>query len=99
MFFDLDLRGDALPPKTLCLTYDDGPGQTEGVGPGPKTAELGHYLAERGIAATFFVIGRHVRAYPGIVARLRAGGHIVANHTDTHPTLVSFVRDGGDVGE
>ena len=99
MFFDLDLRGDALPPKTLCLTYDDGPGRTEGGGPGPQTAELGHFLAERGIPATFFVIGAHVRANPGIVARLRAGGHLVANHTDTHPTLVSFVRDGGDVAE
>ena len=97
MFFDLDLQGDALPPKTLCLTYNDGPGQTEGDGPGPKTPELGHFLAERGISATFFVLGTHVRAHPGIVARLRAGGHIVANHTDTHPTLVSFVRDGGDV--
>ena len=97
MFFDLDLRGDALPPKTLCLTYDDGPGRTDGTGPGPKTVELGDYLAGRGIAATFFVIGSHVRANPGIVARLRAGGHLVANHTDTHPTLVSFFQGGGDV--
>ena len=97
MFFDLDLMGDTLPPKTLCLTYDDGPGQTEGSGPGPKTAEIGQFLADRGIAATFFVVGDQVRANPGIVARLRAGGHIVANHTDTHPTLVSFVRDQGDV--
>ena len=97
MFFDLDLRGDTLPPKTLCLTYDDGPGRTDGDGPGPKTAELGQFLADRGVAATFFVIGHHVREHPGIVARLRAGGHLIGNHTDTHPTLVSFVRDGGDV--
>ncbi len=89
MFFDLDLRGDALPSKTLCLTYDDGPG--------PKTAELGDYLAERGIAATFFVIGTQVRANPGIIPQLRAGGHLIANHTETHPHLVAFVRDGGDV--
>ena len=97
MFFDLDLTGEALPPKTLCLTFDDGPGRTEGDEPGPRTAEIGQFLAERGIAATFFVIGAHVRAHPGVVARLRAGGHLVGNHTDTHPTLVSFVRDGGDV--
>jgi len=89
MFFDLDLRGDALSPRTLCLTYDDGPG--------PRTAELGDYLAGQGIAATFFLIGSHARAYPEIVARLKAGGHLVGNHTETHPPLVAFARDGGDV--
>ncbi len=89
MFFDLDLRGDALPSKTLCLTYDDGPG--------PMTAELGDYLADEGIAAAFFLIGSHARAYPEVVARLKAGDHMVGNHTDSHPHLVAFTRDGGDV--
>ena len=97
MLFDFDLRGDALPPKTLCLTFDDGPGQTEGDGPGPRTIDLGLYLAEAEIAATFFVVGSHVRANPGIVARLRAMGHLVGNHTDTHPVLANFLRAGGDV--
>ena len=97
MLFDFDLRGDALPPKTLCLTFDDGPGQTVGDGPGPRTIDLGLYLAEAEIAATFFVVGSHVRANPGIIARLRAMGHLVGNHTDTHPVLANFLRAGGDV--
>ena len=97
MLFDFDLRGDALPARTLCLTFDDGPGQTPGDGPGPKTIDLGLYLAECEIAATFFVVGSHVRANPGIVARLRAMGHLVGNHTDTHPVLAKFLRAGGDV--
>ena len=89
MLHDHDLRGVDLPRRTLCLTYDDGPG--------PQTAELGDYLAGRGIAATFFLIGERARAQPEVVAQLRAAGHLVGNHTDTHPTLVSFLRDGGDV--
>ena len=32
MFFDLDIKTDRLPPKTVCLTYDDGPGETHGPG-------------------------------------------------------------------
>ncbi len=51
MFFDQDIIGNRLPPGTICLTYDDGPG--------PETLELGRYLAEQHIPATFFVIGQH----------------------------------------
>jgi len=92
MFFDLDIRGDALPPRTLCLTYDDGPG--------PRTSEIGAFLAARGIAAAFFFIGAHARSFPEVAPRLRSLGHVVGNHTDTHPVLVPFARDGGDaVGE
>ena len=89
MFFDQDLRGDALPPRTICLTFDDGPG--------PRTAAIGEFLAGLKISATFFHMGMHARQFPTTVPRLRASGHLVGNHTDTHPALVSFVRDGGDV--
>lgn len=66
MFFDLDLKGDLLPPRTVCLTYDDGPGATDGPGPGPRTSALGRYLCEQGIPATFFMLGRHVEQHPGL---------------------------------
>jgi peptidoglycan/xylan/chitin deacetylase (PgdA/CDA1 family) len=42
------------PPKTLCLTFDDGPGETIGDGPGPKTLKLAKFLNKNGIRATFF---------------------------------------------
>ncbi len=89
MFFDCDILGDALPPKTLCLTFDDGPG--------PDSGAIAAYLTSQGIAATFFLIGAHARAQPDTVWQIRDGGHLVGNHTETHPTLVSFHRDGGDV--
>ena len=40
---------DTVPAKTLCLTYDDGPGATTGNGPGPRTAQLAEYLHNEGI--------------------------------------------------
>ncbi len=97
MFFDTDLKGDHLPPKTICLTYDDGPGETAGDGPGPRTAELGRYLAGEGVRATFFVVGVHAAAHPDVVRELHARGHLVGNHTWSHPGLVALAAAGGDV--
>jgi peptidoglycan/xylan/chitin deacetylase (PgdA/CDA1 family) len=89
MFFDKDLKGGDLPPKALCLTYDDGPG--------PETLELGRYLFAKGICATFFVIGRHAEERVDVLARLSAWGHRIGNHTYSHPGLVALAEAGGDV--
>jgi len=70
----------ALEPKTLALTYDDGPG--------PRTLELAEFLTQNNITATFFVVGRHVREHREVVAKVAKLGHLIANHTDTHPSLV-----------
>ena len=97
MFLHNDIKGHRLPPRTLCLTYDDGPGETAGTEPGPRTRELARYLADQEIRATFFVVGRHVDAHPGVVEELNALGHIVGNHTMNHPGLVRMAEQGGDV--
>ncbi len=89
MFFDLDIKGDRLAPKTVCLTYDDGPG--------PHTHELGRYLFEQGIGATFFAVGRHAEGHAELLRQLRQWGHLVGNHTYSHPGLVSVATSGGDV--
>jgi len=89
MFFDADIKGLDLPTKTLVLTYDDGPG--------PQTAELGRYLYGEGIAATFFVIGRHAEEWPESLAQLARHGHTIGNHTYSHPGLVSVAEAGEDV--
>jgi peptidoglycan/xylan/chitin deacetylase (PgdA/CDA1 family) len=44
------LNGNALPARTVVLTYDDGPDE--------HTLELARYLNENGVRATFFVNGR-----------------------------------------
>jgi peptidoglycan/xylan/chitin deacetylase (PgdA/CDA1 family) len=97
MFHHRDIKGDRLPRGTLCLTYDDGPGATDGDGPGPHSLELGRYLCEQQIQATFFVVGRHAESHRDILAQLREWGHLIGNHTYNHPGLVSLACAGGDV--
>src|SRR5205085_1368420 len=94
MFFDLDIKADRLAPKTICLTYDDGPGETPSPGPGPRTRGLGRYLFEQGIQATFFMLGQHIERYPSLPRELRAWGHLVGNHTYSHPCLERIERIG-----
>ncbi len=89
MFFDHDINGCDLPPGTLCLTYDDGPGL--------YTEEIGRFLFDNDIEATFFVMGRHAAERPQTLRRLHAWGHLIGNHTYNHPGLVDFVKSGGDV--
>jgi peptidoglycan/xylan/chitin deacetylase (PgdA/CDA1 family) len=97
LFHDQPLHGLSLPEGALCLTFDDGPGATDGTGRGPKTRQLAEYLAEQDIPATFFVCGKHVAEFPHVVERVRSLGHTVANHTQTHPNLEDAVRAGLDV--
>jgi peptidoglycan/xylan/chitin deacetylase (PgdA/CDA1 family) len=97
MFLDRPITGDRLAEGTLCLTFDDGPGRTEGAGPGPRTEELGRFLYDEGVPATFFAVGRFARRYGEVLAALKDCGHLVANHTYDHPSLPAFVARGGDV--
>src|SRR3954467_14915230 len=67
-------------PKQLALTYDDGPND-------PHTLHLLDVLAKHDVKATFFLVGRFVQQRPDIVARIVAEGHVIGNHTQTHPRL------------
>ena len=63
--------------KLVALTFDDGPH--------PKyTAEILDILAEYGVHATFFVIGKNAKEHPDLVRRELAEGHEVGNHTEHH---------------
>jgi len=64
----------------LALTYDDGPND-------PHTLRLLETLAKHGVHATFFLIGRYVEQRPDIALELVNAGHVVGNHTFTHPLL------------
>jgi peptidoglycan/xylan/chitin deacetylase (PgdA/CDA1 family) len=67
--------------KQLALTYDDGPND-------PHTLRLLDVLARYDVHATFFTIGRYVQQRPDIVREIVQAGHIVGNHTFTHPLLI-----------
>ena len=62
------------------LTFDDGPD--------PRyTPQVLDVLAEVGVKATFFCVGRRALAWPEIIRRIAAEGHVVGSHTMTHPDL------------
>ncbi|RKS68045.1 peptidoglycan/xylan/chitin deacetylase (PgdA/CDA1 family) [Motilibacter peucedani] len=71
-----------LDRPVVALTFDDGPSSFR-----PRTLEV---LREHGVPATFFDVGARVRANPHLVAFAAAEGHLVLNHTDTHPRLADL---------
>jgi peptidoglycan/xylan/chitin deacetylase (PgdA/CDA1 family) len=73
--------GNGKKPKELALTYDDGPND-------PHTQKILEVLAKHSVKATFFLIGRFVDQRPDIVRDIVKEGHVVANHTYTHPNLI-----------
>src|SRR6266571_3793638 len=66
--------------RVAYLTFDDGPN------PG-ATEPILDTLAGLGVPASFFMVGEHVRRFPGIARRVVAAGHEVGNHTLRHPKL------------
>jgi peptidoglycan-N-acetylglucosamine deacetylase len=67
--------------RQLALTYDDGPND-------PCTLRLLEVLAKHKIHATFFLIGRYVQQRPEIARQIAECGHVIGNHTFTHPLLI-----------
>ncbi len=62
----------------VALTFDDGPM------PG-STDRVLDTLADLGVVATFFCVGKNVRAHPALLTRIEAEGHAVGSHSLTHP--------------
>ncbi|MCL4498812.1 MAG: polysaccharide deacetylase family protein [Chloroflexi bacterium] len=69
--------------KVVALTYDDGPD--------PRfTRDLLRVLDKYKVKATFFMVGRRMNKYPDIVRDVVRAGHVVANHTYTHPSDIQL---------
>lgn len=66
--------------KKIALTFDDGPHPY-------YTEQLLDGLKERGVHATFFVMGKHVELYPEMIERMSEEGHLIGNHTYSHMQL------------
>lgn len=67
--------------RTVALTFDDGPSK--------YTPAILDVLKHEGVHATFFVTGAHVKANPTIAKRIVAEGHILGNHTYSHPQAIA----------
>jgi len=66
--------------KVVALTFDDGPD--------PRyTPRILAILRQYGVKATFFDVSRQVQAYPDLAREEVAEGHVVGNHTCSHPYL------------
>ena len=64
----------------IALTFDDGPNNA-------ATPRLLEVLARHGVRATFFAMGDFARVRPEIVRDVVSGGHLLGNHTMSHPRL------------
>lgn len=64
-------------PKTMYLTFDDGPSEK-------NTAAVLDILKERGIEATFFVVGENVKKHPEVARRIVREGHTLGIHCYSH---------------
>lgn len=67
-------------PDEIALTYDDGPNPA-------ATPQLLEVLARHGVRATFFLIGGFVKQCPALTREIAQAGHLIGNHTMTHPWL------------
>lgn len=74
------IRRSGLHPKTIALTFDDGPAA-------PYTGQVLDLLHKLAVPATFFVIGQSAEANPNLITRIYAEGHELGNHTYTHPNI------------
>ncbi|MGX7149858.1 polysaccharide deacetylase family protein [Enterococcus ureasiticus] len=85
-FIDVSSIKDALPnpldpdKKYISLTFDDGPNPE-------TTPRLLDILKEKGVKATFFMLGQNVVKHESVVKRVAEEGHEVASHSYSHPQL------------
>lgn len=82
---DRAVMGDARIPAGpyVALTFDDGPRQS-------TTPILLDGLAQRGVHATFFVIGENVEGNELLLQRIEGEGHQVGLHTYHHKSLAEL---------
>jgi len=74
------IRGNQPGEKTVALTFDDGPHEK-------WTPLLLDGLKERGVKATFFLMGENIAGKEEIVRRMAEEGHLIGNHSQEHAQL------------
>lgn len=88
---DQEIFGNKLPPKTVALTFDDGPHPQ-------YTDEIVAILKQYGVPGAFFQVGRNIGSLDDkgqaklgpnaeISRRLLADGYAIGNHSYTHAQL------------
>jgi peptidoglycan-N-acetylmuramic acid deacetylase len=75
--------------KVLYLTMDNGY-EYENL-----TATILDVARDKQVPITFFITGSYLARNPDLVRRMAAEGHLVANHTRSHPNLVDLLANKG----
>ncbi|MCX5870798.1 MAG: glycosyltransferase [Deltaproteobacteria bacterium] len=65
---------------SVAITFDDGPDSR-------WTPQILDILKEKGVSATFFMVGANMEKYPDLVRRIVREGHTVGAHTYSHPNI------------
>ena len=77
------LEADRASLPRVALTFDDGPDPE-------VTPRVLERLAEYGVRASFFVIGRRAERYPDLISEIVSRGHRLENHTYSHSNGFAF---------
>lgn len=81
----LELPADASTGGAMVLTFDDGPD--------PRyTPAILDTLARYGVRAMFFVCGEMATDHRDLLRRMASEGHVIGNHTWTHPLIPALSR-------
>ncbi|WP_245862618.1 polysaccharide deacetylase family protein [Georgenia soli] len=72
--------------RVVALTFDGGAS-------GTAVADILGTLDRDDVPATFFVTGEFARSFPAAVRQIAAGGHLVGNHSDTHPAFPQLTNE------
>jgi peptidoglycan-N-acetylglucosamine deacetylase len=67
-------------PDELAITFDDGPNPI-------WTPRLLDLLGQRNVKATFFLVGSYAHREPALVRQIVDEGHLIGNHSWSHPNL------------
>ena len=79
-------QSDPSESRRVALTFDDGPHPY-------YTEELLDGLKERGVKATFFVVGENIPGNEDVIRRMDAEGHLIGNHTYDHVKISDMSRE------
>ncbi|GAB3399062.1 polysaccharide deacetylase family protein [Massilia agilis] len=92
-----EIFGTRLPPKTVALTFDDGPHRV-------YSEQIAAILAKYKVPAVFFTVGQnigsigkdgapHLNGGADISRKLRAAGYVLGNHSMTHAQLTKLTGE------
>lgn len=80
------LEGGCQEKKKVALTFDDGPSSK-------YTSLLLEGLKERGVHATFFLMGKNIEGKEVLVKQMQEEGHLIGNHTYNHVQLDKISKE------